>query len=220
MSKLYGAQHRKLQDKYETRNLADAVESAIVQPEITDHDKTFIESRDMVFLSTVDHLGRPSVSYKGGARGFIRVVDETTLAFPSYDGNGMYLSLGNIDQYKKVGLLFIDFENPYRIRAYGEASISSDDDLIETYHEAQEVVRVRISEIWRNCPRYVHRYDKVHESRYVPRDGEHTPLAGWKRSKEIQPDLPEKDQGRAEKEGGYRSYEEQTDLMRRGDPEA
>lgn len=58
MSRIYGEQHRKLQDEHETRKLADTVENVIVQPEITDQDKAFIESRDMVFLSTVDHLGR------------------------------------------------------------------------------------------------------------------------------------------------------------------
>ena len=169
MSRIYGAQHRKLQDKYETRKLADTVENVIVQPEITDQDKAFIESRDMVFLSTVDHLGRPSVSYKGGERGFIKVIDEKTLALPSYDGNGMFLSLGNIDGNNKVGLLFIDFENPYRLRAYGEAAISSDDPLLEVYHEGQEIVRITITEMWKNCPRYVHKYARVETSKYVPK---------------------------------------------------
>ncbi len=208
MSRLYGAQHRKLQDKYETRKLADTVENVIVQPEITDEDKTFIESRDMVFLSTVDHLGRPSVSYKGGARGFVKVIDQSTLAFPSYDGNGMFLSLGNIDANNKVGLLFIDFENPYRLRAYGEASISSDGALLESYHEAQEIVRVRITEIWKNCPRYVHRYARVEESKYVPKVETETPLPDWKRLDKLQDILPSKDRGKAGKQGGLLSLDE------------
>ena len=208
MSRLYGAQHRKFQDKYETRKLADTVEKVIVQPEITDEDKAFIESRDMFFLSTVDHLGRPSVSYKGGARGFVKVVDQGTLAFPSYDGNGMFLSLGNIDSNNKIGLLFIDFEHPYRLRAYGEASINPNDDLLESYHEAQEIVRVRISEVWKNCPRYVHKYAKVEESKYVPKVETETPIPDWKRLDKLQDVLPSKDRGKAERQGGLLSFDE------------
>jgi predicted pyridoxine 5'-phosphate oxidase superfamily flavin-nucleotide-binding protein len=208
MSKLYGVQHRKLQDKYDTRKLADAVEKVIVQNAISEQDKAFIESRDMLFLSTVDHLGRPSVSYKGGARGFVKVIDQDTLAIPSYDGNGMFLSLGNIDANNKVGLLFIDFENPYRLRAYGEASISSDDALLESYHEAQEIVRIRITEIWKNCPRYVHRYARVEESKYVPKVETETPLPDWKRLDKLQDILPPGDRGKAEKQGGLLSLDE------------
>ena len=208
MSRIYGAQHRKLQDKYETRKLADTVEKVIVQPEITEQDKAFIESRDMVFLSTVDHLGRPTVSYKGGERGFVKVIDEGTLAFPSYDGNGMFLSLGNIDGNNKVGLLFIDFENPYRLRAYGEASISSDDALLASYHEAQNIVRVRITEMWKNCPRYVHKYARVETSKYVPKVEAETPLPEWKRLDKLQEILPAKDRGKAERQGGLLSLEE------------
>lgn len=208
MSKLYGVQHRKLQDKYETRKLADTVEKVIVQAEISEQDKAFIESRDMVFLSTVDHLGRPSVSYKGGARGFVKVIDQSTLAIPSYDGNGMFLSLGNIDANNKVGLLFIDFENPHRLRAYGEASISSEDALLESYHESQEIVRIRITEIWKNCPRYVHRYARVEESKYVPNVETETPFPDWKRLDKLQDILPPRDRGKAEKQGGLLTLDE------------
>jgi uncharacterized protein len=220
MSDLYGSEHRALQDRFDTRRLADNVERRVVEPVINEFHRDFIEARDMFWLASIDHQGRPTVSYKGGDPGFVRVLDETTLAFPSYDGNGMFYSMGNIAGNDQVGLLFTNFEKPYRLRIQGTATIDENDPLLDQVYEAQLIVRVTVSEVFRNCPRYVHRYDKVRESRYVPRDGEHTPLAGWKRSKEIQPDLPENDQGRAENEGGYRSHEEQTDLMRRGDPEA
>jgi predicted pyridoxine 5'-phosphate oxidase superfamily flavin-nucleotide-binding protein len=220
MSTLYGPHHRAYQDQFDTRRLADNVERRVVEPVINDFHRDFIEARDMFWLATVDHQGRPTVSYKGGDTGFVCVLDEVTLAFPSFDGNGMFYSMGNIAGNGQVGLLFTDFEKPYRLRIQGTATIDENDPLLADVYEAQLIVRVTVSEIFRNCPRYVHRYDKVTGSRYVPRDGEHTPLAGWKRSEEIQSDLPAKDHGRAEKEGGYRSYEEQTELMRKGDPEA
>lgn len=220
MTTLYGPNHRDLQDRFDTRRLADNVERRVVEPAISDFHRGFIEARDMFWLATVDHRGRPTVSYKGGDPGFVRMLDDTTLAFPSFDGNGMFYSMGNIAGNDQVGLLFTDFETPYRLRIQGTATIDDNDPLLDQVYEAQLIVRVAVTEVFRNCPRYVHRYDKVADSRYVPREGEDTPLAGWKRAKEIQPDLPAKDQGRAEKEGGYRSFDEQIDLTRKGDPTA
>lgn len=217
MSRLYNEEHRAFQDEFETRTLADVVENIILQDEFTDKDKTFIESRDMFFLSTVDHLGRPSVSYKGGEKGFIKIIDKNTLVFPSYDGNGMFLSMGNIKTRSKIGLLFIDFENPHRLRAYGEATVSADNPLLDQYEEAQLLVTVKITELWRNCPRYVHKYQKVETSKYVPQTDHETPLPDWKKLDKIQGILPSKDQGKAEQQGGTITIEELQELERRED---
>ncbi len=115
----------------------------------------------MFFLASADEDGKPNVSYKGGDPGFIRVVDEHTLAFPNYNGNGMYLSMGNLLKNPHVGILFMDFEGRDRMRVNGEASVDFDDELRSWWPEAQFVVRVRAREIFPNCPRYVHRYQKV-----------------------------------------------------------
>lgn len=216
MSRLYGPEHRALQDRFDTRALADNVEDRIVKTEIGEEQKAFIEARDMFWLASIDHQGRPTVSYKGGDPGFVRVIDATTLAFPSYDGNGMYFSMGNIAGNANVGLLFVDFERPLRLRVQGTASIDADDPLLGEFHEAQLVVRVAVSEVFRNCPRYVHRYEKVSESKFVPRAGTETPLATWKKIDEIQPYLPASDRGRAEKEGGLRTLKEHEALVAKG----
>jgi len=217
MSKLYGEQHRDFQDNFETRKLADTVEGVIVHSEISDEEKAFIESRDMFFLSTVDHLGRPSVSYKGGETGMVRVLDEHTLAFPSYDGNGMYLSAGNISINNKIGMLFIDFEKPHRLRIYGEASVSKDDPLLDEYNDAQLIIRVKPTEIWINCPRYIHKYQRVESSEYVPQKDEEAPLPEWKKLDLFQDMLPPKDQGKAEQQGGTITLEELQEYERRDD---
>ncbi|MBX2868945.1 MAG: pyridoxamine 5'-phosphate oxidase family protein [Acidiferrobacterales bacterium] len=217
MSKLYSPSHRNLQDTFATRNLADAVENIILRSAFTDADKAFIESRDMFFLSTIDDQARPSVSYKGGEPGFIKIVDENTLAFPSYDGNGMFLSMGNLSANEKVGLLFIDFENPHRLRAYGEASVDLEDPLLSAYHEAQLIVRIQITELWQNCPRYVHRYCRQEKSKYVPSTSSETPLPDWKKIDKLQPLLPPADQGKAEKQGGTITVEEMMALEARDD---
>src|SRR5690348_387964 len=201
MSRLYGPLHRSLQDRFDTRRLADNTEARIVLTEIPAEHKAFIESRDMFFLSTIDHQGRPTVSYKGGDPGFVRVLDNKTVAFPCYDGNGMFYSMGNLLGNKHVGMLFISFEKPHRLRLQGDASVDHDDPLLAEYAEAQLIVRVRVTEIFRNCPRYVHRYDKVQPSEFVPRAGGETPLAPWKRVADVQAVLPAKDRARVEREG-------------------
>lgn len=201
MSDLYGSQHRKLQDDFGTTALADAVNSIIVVSEIAPEHQGFIESRDMFFLTTIDHRGFPTCSYKGGNVGLVTVVDNKTLAFPSYDGNGMFLSMGNMTLNNKVGLLFIDFETPHRVRVQGTATVSRDDVLLSNYHEAQMIVRVTIEEVFVNCPRYIHQYTRLQTSQYVPQTHCETPLAQWKRIAPLQSVLDEAEQAKALAEG-------------------
>ncbi len=207
MSTLYGAQQRALQDRFDTRRLADKIAQVAVHSEFSDMDRAFIETRDLFFLSTVDSQGRPTVSYKGGDPGFVKVLDAGTLAFPVYDGNGMFYSAGNLMDHAAVGLLFIDFERPQRLRVQGNATVQENDPLLAEFPEALMVVRVAATEVWPNCPRYVHRYNKLKASRYVPRAGCETPLAGWKRIDLVQEDLPAREQGQAERAGGLISIE-------------
>ena len=181
MSRLYGEQHRKLQDDFGTRKMADRVEELVCRTEFDDDVKAFVESAEMFFLSTIDHQGRPTVSFKGGDAGFVKIIDSTTLIFPSYDGNGMFFSMGNISENSNVGLLFISFTAPDRRRIQGTASISKDPNLLAHYKEADFVVTVKLSEYWVNCPRYIPKMEKVRDSRYVPRTDCETPLAEWKR---------------------------------------
>lgn len=181
MTSIFGQPHRTLQEAFGTRKLVDRVEEITVRPEIDDTGKAFIESRDMFFLSTVDHMGRPTVSYKGGTPGFVRVIDAKTIAFPSYDGNGMYLSMGNISANPEIGCLFIDFERPYRTRLQGRAELVKSGPLMNLFKEAEMVVKVAVSQTWMNCPRYIHRYSKVEASKYAPGVEAETPFCEWKR---------------------------------------
>jgi len=170
-----------LKADFATTNLADALDSIIVLPEMAAAHQGFITSRDMFFLTTIDHRGFPTCSYKGGNSGFVKAVDSKTLALPSYDGNGMFLSMGNIKQNTKISMLFIDFETPHRVRIHGTATVSKDDPLLSDYNEAELIVRVEITEIFVNCPRYLHQYTHKETSKYVPQKDCPTPLAHWKR---------------------------------------
>lgn len=186
MSRLYGDNHRALQMAFDTRGLADRIEAIAVKPELDDTAKAFIESRDMFFLTTIDHKGRPTVSYKGGTPGFVKILDDRHIVFPSYDGNGMYFSMGNITGNAEIGMLFIDFEKPFRLRLQGRAEVIVAGSDVAQFKEAEMVVKVAIHETWMNCPRYVHRYQKVAPSRYAPGVEAETPFCEWKRIDALQ----------------------------------
>jgi predicted pyridoxine 5'-phosphate oxidase superfamily flavin-nucleotide-binding protein len=197
MPDMYHEGNRRLQDRFDTRRLADRLEERVVGDTIGANEKRFIEMCDMFFLATADEQGRPNCSYKGGDPGFVRVVDEHTVAWPNYDGNGMYLSMGNLVTNPHVGILFINFEVGHRMRLNGEASVDENDPLMAEYPEAQFIVRVRARQVFPNCPRYIHRMQKVAASPFVPRAGCETPVPGWKRSGLTEGDvLPARDPAR------------------------
>jgi hypothetical protein len=148
---------------------------------IDDDDRDFIEGCDMLFIATADAEGRPQSSYKGGDTGFVRVVDEHTVVFPNYDGNGMFLSAGNALVNPHVGLLFINFEERKRLRLNGLAEHVTEGPLLAAWPEAQFLWRVRAREVFPNCPRYIHHYRLVEHSRFVPRAECETPVPEWKR---------------------------------------
>jgi uncharacterized protein len=185
VSGVYHEGSRRLQDRFDARRLADRLEErffgdAVIGPE----DRALIERLDMFFLATADADGQPQCSYKGGAPGFVRTLDEHTLMFPSYDGNGMFLSAGNLTVNPRVGMLFIDFAaaRPSRLRVNGIAAIEDNDSLSEPYPGAQFVVRVRATQVFPNCPRYIHRMALIERSRFVPETGRESPIPDWKRA--------------------------------------
>ena len=196
MTSMFHARSRSLQDRFDTRRIADRIEGRLVKGEIDEGSRQFIESVDMFFLATADNEGRPNCSYKGGDPGFVRVVDAHTIAFPNYDGNGMYLSMGNVGLNPHVGLLFIDFERGSRMRLNGTASIDDGDPLMTEYPEAQFIVRVHVREVFPNCPRYIHKMKLVERSAFVPRGGCETPVPAWKRSEWARDAIPDKDPAR------------------------
>lgn len=197
----YSKEHRALQTKFGTTKMADRIAELASHVEFNDDAKGFIEHCEMFFLTTINDKGEPTVSYKGGDMGFVKVLDSKTLIFPSYDGNGMFLSMGNINGNPKIGMLFISFQMPHRIRVQGTASISQDPKLLAHYKEADFVVTVKLSELWQNCPRYIPKYEKVRDSRYVPRAECETPLAEWKRVDLLQDVLPPDDLAKAQAKG-------------------
>jgi predicted pyridoxine 5'-phosphate oxidase superfamily flavin-nucleotide-binding protein len=197
-SETFHEDSRYWQDRFDSRRIADRIDELLVSETIDAHAKTFIESRDMFFLATCDADGHPQCSYKGGDPGFVRVVDERTIAFPVYDGNGMFLSLGNIRQQAEVGMLFVDFENPNRLRLNGTASVDEHDPLLESFTGARLVGRVRTRQVFPNCGRYIHKLQLVERSQFVPRPEAPPPVPDWKRMTWAQEYLPDGDPARDE----------------------
>ena len=194
---LYHEKQRELQDAFDTRRLADVIESSNLHDTFNPLDEAFIAGKDFFFLATADNSGKPSCSFKAGPAGFVKILDERTLAFPCYDGNGMYLSMGNVLANPKIGMLFLDFEKPNRLRVSGEASIAEADPLLAEYPEAQFVVRVAVTEIFLNCPRYIPKLKRVADSPFVPVAGRRTPFPNWKQIDFVRESLPERDRQKA-----------------------
>ena len=198
-SPAYHAGMRALQDRFDTRRLADRLEEKLERQAFSGEDRAFIEGRALFFLATADGDGRPDCSYKGGDPGFVRVTGDGELAFPHYDGNGMFRSLGNLLVNPAVALLFVDFERPNRLRVNGRASIADDDPLRASFVGAQLVVRVRATRIFPNCPRYIHRMSITEPSPYVPRAGYTPPVPKWKRFDDFADVLPRDDPARCDR---------------------
>jgi uncharacterized protein len=201
MSELYSEAHRSFQHEQGSLRLADRLES-LAHAEFDANDRAFIESAAMFFLATVDPQGRPTVSYKGGAPGFVRITAPSELVFPVYDGNGMFLSLGNIASTSNVGMLFIDFESPRRLRVQGTAQVLPKDGLASHYPGARYLVRVAVAQNFVNCGRYIHRVEGRTLSPHVPDEQGRQPFPAWKRIDLFADTLSERDRNKVIEAGG------------------
>ena len=215
----YTAEARKLQDRFDTRNLADAELAVIVHDELSEPDKGFISAAEMFWLASVDDKGSPTVSYKGGAPGFVNIIDGRTLVFPNYDGNGMYFSMGNIATSSEIGMLFMAFDKPARLRVQGRATLTDDKAIVSRFPGAQFAVKVDITALITNCPRYIPKMQRMEGSRYVPDSATGAqPIPGWKRIDAIQPVLPKRDQDKADTVGGLITMDQWGGMVAEGNP--
>lgn len=215
----YTAEARKLQDRFDTRNLADAELAVIVHDELSESDRGFISAAEMFWLASVDDKGSPTVSYKGGAPGFVNIIDGRTLVFPNYDGNGMYFSMGNIATSSDIGMLFMAFDKPARLRVQGHATLTDDKTMVGRFPGAQFAVKVDIKALITNCPRYIPKMQRIEGSRYVPDSTTGAqPIPGWKRIDAIQPVLPRRDQNMADTVGGLITMDQWGGMVAEGNP--
>lgn len=216
--RFYTPQQRELQEAADTRALADRLARTVVTDELPPDHAAFVASRDFFFLATVGADGRPTVSYKGGAPGFVEVVDPTTLVFPDHDGNGMFLSLGNIRATGRIGMLFLDLETPHRVRVQARAVVDDDERSAARSRGAPRAVRATVEAVFVNCGRYLHPHRRTGTSRFVPDADGDQPFPAWKRVDVFQDVLPAADRGRADDEGGTITREQYRARVRAGRP--
>src|ERR1051325_2108622 len=178
---MYHEGNRELQDRFQSRALADRLYEKLRRDRFTDSDKELVESSPFFFMATADAEGRPDCSFKGGAPGFVRIAAPDLLVFPDYDGNGMFKSLGNLRINPNVGLLFIRLgEKPARLRVNGRAELSEDDPLLAEMPGAQMLVRVTPVDIFPNCPRYIPHLELKEHSIYLPKPETPPTEPAWK----------------------------------------
>lgn len=181
MSIMFHDGNRQLQDRFDSRRISDRLEEKLTRTTFTDDDRAFIEGAAYFFLASADAQGRPDCSFKGGLPGFVRVTGPSELAFPDYDGNGMFKSLGNVLVNANVGLLFIAMHGkPKRLRVNGTATVSDSDPLLGATVGAQLIVRVTARAIFPNCPRYIPDMQMTGPSIYTPQPKCETPEPAWK----------------------------------------
>lgn len=188
---MYHDGNRELQAAFGSTALADRLVERLRREAFTDEDKEFIESRDFFFVATASPDGQPDCSFKGGAPGFVRVVEPKLLAWPDYDGNGMFKSLGNIRSNPHVGLLFIRMgETQKRLRVNGRAEVRLDDPLMDQFAGAQAIIRVTPVDIFPNCPRYIPDPAEGKASPYIPKAGEAPLEPKWKQMDALKDVVP------------------------------
>lgn len=183
---------RTLQDRYGGRALADKLVETREHSTFTEDEIAFISAAPFFFLATASADGNPDCSFKGGDPGFVRVTGPAELAFPDYDGNSMFMSLGNILVNPQVGMLFIDMREgrQRRIRVKGRARVADDDPLLAEFLGAVTVVRVAAEHIFPNCPRYIPGFAEMAPSPYVPRQGTPDLEPEWKSREVLKGTIP------------------------------
>jgi predicted pyridoxine 5'-phosphate oxidase superfamily flavin-nucleotide-binding protein len=181
---------RALQDRFGTEELAAHLSRRYVLTELQADHVDWIRQADAVYVATVDPRGRPDCSYKGGLPGFVQVPDRRTLEIPSYDGNGMYRTLGNAAGGAWAGLLFLFPDVPAKLRVNGVCQVLTEAAAVHRHTGAEAVLRVDIREVFENCPRYLHDVGSGEHSAHCPRPDYRPPEPAWKQKPEYRGLLP------------------------------
>ena len=183
---------RALQDRFDGRRVADALEKHRIRHDFWDADRALIESTPFFFIAT-SFRDFTDCSLKSGVPGFVKIVGPGTIEYPEYDGNSMYRTLGNIRENPNVGLLFVKFDGATsRVRASGKASLHDDPETLARHTGAKLVVRI-VCELYSNCVRSVHDLTTGAISPYMPRADYDPPAPEWKSRDYIRDILPTND---------------------------
>ncbi len=190
---MFHAGMRALQDEFDGRRVADALEARRKHREFLPDEVELITSAPFFFVAS-HYADAVDCSFKGGASGFVQVVGPAALEWPEYDGNSMYRTLGNIALSPRVGLLFIRFNATSTLtRMTGDATLLRDAGTLARHHGAKSVVRFQADYVYPNCPRYIPELRMVAPSVHPPAPGHVPPPPAWKSRDYIRDELPAND---------------------------
>jgi len=155
---------KEAQEFHGTRDAYSRMETSGDRYTLTYKEMSFIQSRDSFYMGTVGDNGWPYVQFRGGPKGFLKVIDETTIAYVDFRGNGQYISTGNINDNNKTSLFLIDYPSQTRLKIWAESTIIQADENEELLKRLQidgykaRIERIVIFKIqafdW-NCPQHI-----------------------------------------------------------------
>jgi hypothetical protein len=155
---------KKAQEHYGTRRSYARMEQAGDRYLLTDKEAEFLESRDSFYMATVGENGWPYVQFRGGPKGFLKVIDDTTLGYADFRGNGQYISTGNLQASNRASLIFVDYPSRQRLKIWAESRITEAEENVELFRQlAMPDYKARIERLvilavqaydW-NCPQHI-----------------------------------------------------------------
>ncbi len=129
-----------------------------ISPELS----SFISQRDSFYMATINGEGQPYIQHRGGPKGFLKVLDDRTLGFADFRGNRQYISFGNLEENNKICLFLMDYPNQTRIKIWGTAEVSEDDEVLinklsvaEHNGKPERAFIIRVEAWDRNCPQHI-----------------------------------------------------------------
>ncbi len=155
---------KKVQEKYGTRKSYARMEEGGDQHELTQREIQYIQSRDSFYMATVGENGWPYVQFRGGPKGFLKIMDNTTIGYADFRGNRQYISVGNINSSQKAALILMDYPSQSRLKIWAESEViyaEDDSELLKDLEVSEynaHVERLIIFKIqaydW-NCPQHI-----------------------------------------------------------------
>ena len=131
---------------------------------LTDDERGYLAERDSFYLATVSETGWPYVQYRGGPRGFLRVVDDHTIGWADFRGNLQYISTGNVGGDDRVAIIALDYAHQRRLKIFGHArvvTVAEDPALVKSFAdpgysaEVERAVLVTVEAFDWNCQQHI-----------------------------------------------------------------
>lgn len=131
---------------------------------LTERETNYIQSRDSFYLGTVGETGWPYVQFRGGPRGFLKVIDNTTIAYADFRGNRQYISTGNMNDSNKTSLFLIDYPSQTRLKIWAESTIINADENVELLNKldlddydakVEQLIVFNVKAYDWNCPKHI-----------------------------------------------------------------